>query len=304
MKNMFKYFFTILFIAVVLFTAGCNSPAPTELVQDNSSQQNPLQVEVVAKDTSDAYYGNGFDTTGVTGSITNYTNIINVSGIKVTRNSTTVKSAFAQAIFFDKAHPVHEPNGKLIGFRTITPGTVKFNNNDANKIPYHVAFNDLGRKVDSLLGYQYVLTDRLRNQFNYEYNSSVNFRYIPMHGPAVSFDIKTPEEITGQVTLYGKRANGTLQAELQWNKSDQKQIEIILGIIPKGLSEGIPLYRLTVNDNGRLNIPERLLNSIPKNKYDRIEFTFVRKYEKLYTEKDNNIYVLSQSIHSIIVDIP
>ncbi len=304
MKNMFKYFFAILSASFILFAAGCNSPAPTELVQDSPSQQNPLQVQVVAKDTGDAYYGNGFDTTGVTGSITNYTNIINVSGIKVTTKSSTIRSAFAQAIFFDKGHPVHEPNGRLIGFRTITPGIVKFNNSSANKIPYHVAFNVLGRKVDSLLGYQYVLTNRQRNQFNFEYNSSVNFRYIPMHGPAVSFDIITPEEITGQVMLSGKRANGTLKASLQWNKSNQKHIEIIMGIIPKGLSEGIPLYKLTVNDDGKLNIPAKLLNSIPKNKYDRLEFTFVRKYEKQYNEKGTDIYVLSQSIHSIILDIP
>lgn len=304
MKNLFKYFLTTLFFIIILYFTGCDSPAPTELVQDNTPGQNPVQVEVVAKDTGDAYYGNGFDTTGVTGSLTNYTNIINVSGIKVTRNSLTVSSAFGQAIFFDKTHPVHESNGRLIGFHTITPGIVKFNNRIANKIPYHLVFNNKGKNVDSLLGYQYVLGSRPGNRFNFEYNSSINFNYIPMHGSSVSFDIKTPEEIKGQVRLSGRRENGNLKAVLLWNKSDQKKIEIILGFIPIGQSQAIPLYRLTVNDNGMLNVPAKLLNAIPENKYGKIDFTFVRKYEKTYTEKGNNLYVLSQSIHSIIIDIP
>ena len=295
-----------LFSAVLLlglYLMGCDKPAPTELVQD----QDHLAIEVIAKDTGDSYYSNGFDTTGVAGSLTGYTNIINVSGTKVTKNSITVNSSFAQAIFFDKSMPVHEPGGKLIGYHTMTPGVIKFNSIHARIIPYHVVFNNRGVRIDSILGYQYALSSgpgNMFNQFKFEYNSSVSFQYIPMHGAPVSFDIQTPAEITGQVRLLGKRANGNLSATLQWNKSNQKQIEVILGVIPKGQILAIPLYKLDANDNGKLTIPAKLLNSIPPGRYDKIVITFVRKYEKQITGNGNNLYVLSQSIHSIILDIP
>ncbi len=306
MKNIFIYGIIIFITGIALFN-GCDSPAPTQLVQDNSTDQNPVQVEVIAKDTGDAYYTNGFDTSGVAGSLTGYTNFINVSGTKVTRNSITINSSFAQAIFFDKSSPVHEQGGKLIGYHTMTPGVIRFNNIRAGMIPYHVVFNSRGIRIDSILGLQYALSSgpgKVLSQFNFEYNSSVNFQYIPMHGAPVSFDIQTPQEIIGQVRLAGRRANGNLSATLLWNKSNQKQIEVILGVIPKGQLLAIPLYKMEVSDNGRLIIPAKLLNSIPPGKYDKIVFTFVRKYDKQITEKGNDLYVLSQSIHSIIIDIP
>ncbi len=312
MKKLFTFLYCSLFFAAGFMVNGCNNPAPTELVQDNSSTQNPVQVEVVTKDPSDEFYNNGFDTTGVTNPVMGYANIINVSGIKATVNNNTISTSFAQAIFYNKNYPIKEPNGRLIGYLTLTPGKIKFNNIMASIIPYKIGFNNHGRHADTLLGNMYVLSRGMMSpsgQFKFDYNSSVNFQYIPTHGNAIDYNIPTPKEITGKVVLSGRIENKTLSSELFWNKSDSNNVDIILGAITKGqnskgLNSVLPLYNIKARDTGHLIIPPKLLNEIPYGNFDKIVLTFIRKYQIHYTYNGNDLFILSQSIHSITIDIP
>ncbi len=307
MKNIIIYNFLALLIITVTMLIGCDSPAPTELVQDNNSAQNPIQVQVITKDTSDSFYNNGFDTTGVSVSDTGYSSVIYVSGTKVTYHSLTEKISFAQALFFDRNNPVRGQNGRLIGYHTLLPGEILFDDHPARLAPYRIGYYYMGNHIDTLLGSRYILSSRMfspMHQFDFYFNSIVNFQIVTASGKSISFDIPTPAEVIGKVKLTGKRQNNTLAAELDWNSTYQKHIEVILGVVPKNQKNPVPLFKIMANDSGKLIIPTKLLNSIPSNKYDKIVFTFVRILAASKFINGNNILVSSQSIHSIILDIP
>ena len=307
MKNIIIYSAIVLIITTVFMLNGCDNPAPTELVQDNGSGQNPIQVQVISKDTADGFYNNGFDTTGVSVPDTGYSTVIYLIGTKITYNSSTEKISSAQALFFNRKSPVRGLNGRIIGYHTLLPGDIEFNNYRARLVPYRVRYNFMGNFIDTLLGERYISSSSMLNpmyQFNFNYNSLVKFQMLSTFGNSIEFDIPTPAEIVGKVKLTGILKNKTLTAELDWNSNYQKQIEIILGVIKKNQKNPIPLFKFSANDNGKLIVPDKLLNAIPSTKYDRIVFSFVRKLEESKTVKGNNIYVSSQSIHSIILDIP
>lgn len=303
MKILIIYFNIILLIAVGFVLSSCNSPAPTELVQDNSPAQNQVQYQVITKDPADAFYSNGFDTTGVTSVIPNNLNVINISGTKVTENNSTRTISFAQAIFLDKTHPVMGPGGRLIGYKTFIPGMLKFNGVIADSTPYNVKFSYKGNIQDSLLGNMYITN----NHFNFDYNSLVRVQYYPgrfMHGNPIDFYVPTPTEIRGTIKISGKIANKTLSAAVNWNKINPRDsVELILGAVSLQGSS-FPLYRIRTLDIGKLNIPPKLLNEIPTNTFNKLVFTFVRRISISHKEGSSDLYVLSQSIHSIILDIP
>ncbi|MHB1686453.1 MAG: hypothetical protein ACYCVH_03640 [Ignavibacteriaceae bacterium] len=302
-----KSYIVVIISGLLLYVFGCDNPAPTELIQDISSEVNPVQVQVLTKDTSNEYYSNGFDTTGVANIYSGTSDVITVSGVKVTVHNFTTSSSLAQAIFFDKSHPVHSSNGGVMGYLTRAPGIVKFNNRTAAKIPYHLRFNDHGIHRDTVLGYQYLLSQNSFVPFNYNYGSVISFQLNQMNGMQFSFNIPTPDEITGKVKLTGNKLNGDLNAVVEWNKStlsNPGNMKIILGVMVKGTNTSYPLYQLSANDNGKLTVPPKLLNELPFNKFDRFVFTFVRQFKIYHNEQGNDLTVFSQSIHSIILNIP
>jgi len=276
-----KSYIVVIISGLLFYVYGCDNPAPTQLVQDNPVAQNPVQVQVLTKDTSNEYYSNGFDTTGVATNYSGNTDVITISGIKTTAAGITTNNYLAQAIFFDRSKPVSTPRGKMMGYSTRNVGVVRFNSQIAWIIPYHLRFNDVGVHVDTVLGGQYLLSGSL-NPFNFMYNSTVVFQLTKLMGNGrVSFDIPTPDEITGKVDLTGSKSNQTLNAVLHWNKSTltNSNIEIILGVKVKGTNISFPLYMLVTTDSGKLTVPTKLLNGIPFANYDRLVFTFVRKLE-------------------------
>jgi hypothetical protein len=292
----------ILLILFCLICAGCDKPAPTELTQD----EEEIEVEVLAKDTGDEFYS--ADSSGVIGDLTGFTNVISLSGIKITRGLATINSDIAQAIFYDKNNPVRRSDGRLLGFATRVLGKAQFNNVEARLIPYRVRFTDGVNRGDSLLGLRHFLNSGFPGQdFNYRFNSSVAFAFNFLQffgGNSISFNIPTPSEINGSVRLEGKRENGTLRGVIEWNGEHHPRFEVVLGVSVKGSETVYPLYRIRTQDDGKLIIPGNLLSQIPRDRFDKYVFSLYRKTEFYHREKGNELYILSQSIHSTIIDIP
>ena len=141
----FKTYFAF-FIGLIVIN-GCDKPAVTELTEENQQQ---LQVEVLAKDTNDEYYS--ADSSGVVDDLNGYANVVTVSGIKITKGSTTVSTAFAQTIFFDKSKPVRRRNGRLLGYYTRLLGNAQFNGVEARSVPYRIRYNESGVLQEITLG--------------------------------------------------------------------------------------------------------------------------------------------------------
>jgi len=289
--------------ALILFS--CDKPAPTQLVDDTN---NEFEVELLNEDFENQYHPSGSDTSGITQDLTGITNLISVSGIKISTDVRTSYLSIAQAMFFDKSEPIKYSNGKLLAYRTLIPGEIKFNGTEANIVPYRIRFWDMGIPRDTLIGNKYLLYNIFGgypDPFYFSYNSSISFEFAPFGpGENISFNIPTPQEIIGNVTLTGNTQNKNLIALLSWNPVGIKKITIIVGLIRENQISSIPVYRIRTRDDGELRIPGRYLNQIPLENFEKIVFTFVRSYEGYHGNGNNELLVSSQSIHSIVIEIP
>ncbi len=299
MKTIKKYFPLLI---ILLIINGCDKPAPTQLVQD----EDFLEVELISKDAEDDISA-GYDSTGFIYSPPGrFFNIITVSGIKTKYNNISFSNSYAQAIFFDRALPVKIGN-RLIGYRTRILGNVDFNNVRAKLRPFNIRFKrPNGNNSDTTLGFKHVLHSRPGNpdeDFNFEYNSTINFDFAPFIGNPVQLNISTPAEINGSAKI--ERNGNMLSGNLTWNAGNSDKFEVIIGASKRGQNDNIfPIYRLRTNDDGQLNIPPELISKIPLNRFDRLVFSLIRKNDMIINSGTNDLYILSQSIHNLIVDIP
>jgi hypothetical protein len=302
MKKLITYSF--IFSLAFLFIA-CDKPAPTELIDD--SQEELAEYEILGKDLNNEFYSNGFDTTGVSQDLNRLPNLISLSGIKVTEaNGSTDEFSFAQSIFFDRTKPVFYSDGRLLAYQTFLPGVVRLDNHIANVVPYRIRYRDNGVLMDTTLGFKYQVFSGRRgdmHQFRYRHNSMMNFR-LNFFGQEISFDIPTPREITGNVEMLGNRNSDDLRALLRWNKGNTETITIIIGARLRDRHIVMPLYKVRTMDDGRLVVPARFINQIPVQQFDKIVFTFIRRFEHTFDNTNSDLHVSSQSIHSIVVNLP
>jgi hypothetical protein len=300
-----KKILTYLLISISAFILfSCDKPAPTQLIDDTN---NELEVELLNKDL-DNPYSSGADTSGITQDLTGITNLISVSGIKITTENRTSEFSLAQAMFFDKSKPINYSDGRLLAYKTFIPGIIKFNGAEASVVPYRIRFKDMGIQKDTLVGNKYLLYNifgGFPDPFYFSYNSSVSFEFAPFGpGENISFNIPTPQEIVGSVTLSGNRRNENLDVLLHWNPIGIKKITVIVGLTRPNQISSIPVYRMRTGDDGELRIPGRYLNQLPLERFEKIVFTFVRSYEGYHGNGNDELFVSSQSIHSIVIDIP
>ena len=298
-------------IYLLIFVSGfilfsCDKPAPTQLVDDTN---NELEVELLNKNLDDQYINSGADTSGITQDLTGITNLISVSGIKITNNKNeTLKLSLAQAMFFDKSKPIRYSDGRILAYETITPGMIKFNGLEARLDSFKIRYRDLDVTKIAILGQKYVLYNLffgIPDPFFFDYESSVSFEFNPSApGSGITFNLPTPPEITGNVILSGRRVEKNLEVVLKWNPESLKRISVIIGLIRPFQKSSIPVYRMKTPDDGELRIPARYLNQLPLERFEKIVFTFVRSYEGYHTNGNNNLLASSQSIHSIVIDIP
>jgi len=294
MKSLIKYF---LFLFLIGSFLGCNNPQPTALIEDD----DPIEIEVLTKNPAEPT-SFGIDSTGLNDHPARFTNVITVAGIKQTIRGISFKSSFAQAAFFDKTKPVFGLNGKLIGYSTLTPGNVFFSNQKAERRQFRIRY---GVNKDTSLGLRYVLHRRgiLGDPFNFDFNSNINFRFVPDISSAVSFDIATPPEIFLNYRLAGSKSNKNLNLLLEWNAGNVKNFEILISIIDDPRNIVFPLYKIKTADDGKFAMPKKLLEELAA-RFDKLEFTLTRKFEKQQGTGIAELIVVSQSINSISVDIP
>jgi hypothetical protein len=296
-----KKYFLYISIIITAYFYGCDKPGPTELIDDET-----FDVEILGKDLDNEYYSNGYDTSGVTENVNQYGSIISVSGLKITNNNSTTYFSSAQTYLFDKTKPFYSPNNILLGYKTITPAVIRFDNVIARLTEYRIRYQQNGILIDTVLGNKYELYNRhgrfLWDPFTFNYSSQVNFSYNPiLFGASVSFDIATPPEVTGSVGFIVENT-GKIKADLNWNGESVNKFYVIIGGVKVSNQQIFPILKIKTKDDGSLTIPSNLLKSIPVNRFNKLAITFVRRYDKLVTINDNDVYVTSQSIHTVIVD--
>ena len=301
MKKLLTY---LIISASVFILVSCDKPAPTQLIDDTTDE---FEVELLNKDLDNPSFS-GTDTSGITQDLTGVTNLISVSGIKITTEKGISIFSLAQAMFFDKSKPIKYSDGRLLAYKTIIPGTIKFNGTEAHIVPYRIRYREGGMPKDTLVGGKYLLYNisyGTPDPFYFEYSSNVSFEFDPiLPGENISFNIPTPKEINGSIILEGSKSERNLRALLRWNAMQEKKVAIIIGFIRPGQKFSIPVYKFKTRDDGEVKIPGRLLNELPLDNFEKIVVTFVRSYEGYHDNGANDLLVSSQSIHSIVIDIP
>ena len=301
MKKLLTY---LIISASVFILVSCDKPAPTQLIDDTTDE---FEVELLNKDLDNPSFS-GTDTSGITQDLTGVTNLISVSGIKITNENRTNEFSLAQAMFFDKSKPIKYSDGRLLAYKTIIPGTIKFNGTEAHVVPYRIRYREGGIPKDTLVGNKYLLYNifgGFPDPFYFNYNSNVSFEFDPfLPGENISFSIATPHEINGIVSLTGSKTSRNLEATLNWNGRGEKRVFVIIGLIRPGQLQSIPVYKMKTPDDGELKIPGRYLNQLPLDRFEKIVFTFIRSFEGYRENGNNDLLVSSQSIHSIVIDIP
>jgi hypothetical protein len=300
MKNLLTYL--ILFLAGIVFWS-CDNPAPTELIDDTSE----LEIEILNKDINNQYYNSGVDTSGMNQDIRGLINIISVSGIKITHNNKTDNFSLAQGIFFDRTQPIYYSDGtSLLAYKTVTPGLMSFDNHLARIVPFRLRYRDQGTAQDTVIGNKYVLWrgEGGFDPFFFRYNSSVNVLFDPIIIDPLSFNIPTPFEINGNVFIRGNRRDKNLEAILEWNGLGSGKITLIIGLKRQNSFYSVPVYKIRTRDDGEVIVPKRFFSELPLQNFHKLVITFIRSYEGLHETETNKLLVSSQSIHSVVIDIP
>lgn len=307
MLRKMKIYFTYILLSALFIITGCDKFAPTELVGNGEDSDN-YEIEVIGSDLDNEFFSSGYDTSGVTTELRLHGSVISVSGIKLTHNGSTQQISSAQAFFADTSKPVFSVSGKFIGYNTITPGIVRFNSETARQVNFRLRFRDHGSLTDTILGKKYELFNSNRRFFDddfvYPFNSNVQFSFIPFLSQPVELNIPTPKEVTGYVRLNYSTGKQHGFAELKWSADFKDNFFVIVGGVHSSGQMVFPIFRIRTADDGSLYLPASLFKNIPKSRFNKLSFSFIRRHENSVQIDQYRMHINSQSIHTIFVDFP
>ena len=303
MKKHFQHIILFLFAA---FFFGCGKPGPTELVDDRPSEETPLQYEVLAKNPDDALYKNGYDSTGLLMPPPPSDVFLFISKNILSEKYLSLNYDNAQVFFFDKGKPIMLPNGKQYGCQTKKVIPPRINAILTKEVDNLIRTGPLTAQHDTVIGPKYVLrrVGLLGDSLSLHYNSSVKFEYREkMMGSPIELNLSLPEQILGNVSV-SKNGKGENILLLTWNKASKDSVEIIVGGILKNERAATAFYKFHVKDNGQVKIPRGIMSAIPRDRFDRLVFSFVRKAVSRQMKSSLEFFTVIQNTHSIIIDYP
>ncbi|GAB6281303.1 MAG: hypothetical protein STSR0008_00420 [Ignavibacterium sp.] len=297
----------ILYISL-LFLLSCENPVPVDLVNSSQQSEDDLEIEVLSTNPDDETNSSDVDTTGYNNSTFDYQGEIFLSKNIINYQSTTTESNFAQTILFDKSNPIRNWNNRIIGYRSRNLLNIRFNNLSAREVPYIIKMNIDGKIVDSVVGKKYILFHKSNfiysDSIDFDFGSLVNVELIHSLGRRFSRDLLMPEKILGNIKI-NTLTNTEYKTVLEWNGLNKDKIQIIIGAYTKTIIPIlIPLYRLKTKDDGNLILPKNIIESIPKDKFGRLAFIFIRQNNELINFNGEQIFSRTQSTNTHIINIP
>ncbi|MDP3150010.1 MAG: hypothetical protein Q8N83_12875 [Ignavibacteria bacterium] len=303
MQKHFQYIILFLFAA---FFFGCGKPGPTELVDDRPSEEALLQYEVLAKNPEDALYKSGYDSTGLVLPPPSTDVFLFVSRNVVSEKSLSLSYNIAEVFFFDRRDPFILPGGRGYGYHTKRVIPPLINSIYTREVANNIIYGPHASMKDSVIGSKYVLSKRglFGDSLTLDYNSPVKFEYREkMMGPKIEFSIGMPEQIIGNVNV-SQTAKGEKILLLSWNKATKDSVEIIVGGKLKNEKAATAFFKFHVKDNGQAKIPSGLISAIPRDRFDRLVFTFVRNAVSRRSVSSLEFFTVIQNTNSIIIDYP
>lgn len=304
--SMKKYFQHSILLLFTVYFFGCGKPGPTEVVNDIPNDQEPLQIEVLAKNPEDAIYKNGYDSTGLLNPPPSTDVFLFISKNIVSQQSLSINYDIAQVFFFDKDKPFMLPNGKRFGFHLKKVIPPKINSIQTKEVNHRINYGMGSFVKDTVLGPKYMLSRMgvFGDSLFLDYSTPVKFEFRKgMMSPTIESTVEMPEQIIGKVSVT-QNGKGEKILLLEWNKGTKDSVEIIIGGKLKNEKAATAFFKLRVKDNGHVKIPPQLIRAIPKDRFDRLVFSFVRNAVSIRVEQSLDFFTVIQNTHSIIIDYP
>lgn len=298
-------------IFLLIAIVACDEPTPIQI----SNTDEEFELSIINNDPS-SYVITGYDSTGLIEETPLGVSVISISGIKNTIGRTTLYKGYGQAVFFDTTQPILNLSERLIGYRTIKYGSVKFNDIIARILPYYLTFREQSIIKDTLAGVKHIVTYQSAinpENHDFPYGTNIKLEISDDLGNSNFLNFKLPEEIVGTVGIIDNDLKNDKKIYLSWNSlnstiTDGAEViseEIILGGITEVRNELIPLFRVKGINSNSLEIRKSLVSDvIESGRFSHLVFTFMRKIRKSSSvNRIGEIYFASQSIHNIWIKI-
>jgi len=303
MEVMKRYSF-ILLVFISLNYFGCNSPEPTPLSAD-SVENNLMEIEVLSQNPNESEILTGYDSTGYTPNIPNNNSFIFLSKNIINEGSLSFEHEYSTSVFFIKDSSIFSSSGKFLGHKTFDVGMVRINNVTAHKLPFVYRYRENGLLKDTVAGYQFVLNRRKGRPFqdplNFEFNSNASIE-IRRFGNVFNSEILMPIQTTGAASYETIRDKKNLK--LSWTSIQDGSIDIVIGGYTISTQTPIPFYRIKVLDTGVVRIPPELIASIPKDRFNKLLISFIRRNVNPQAIDSFRFNIIAQSMYTLVLEMP
>ncbi len=282
-------------IGIFLIFSGCQKSGPIELA-DEQGDSRFIEIIATGNVADSLFASSGVDTSGLLN--TRYFGKMYFSHVYYSLQSRSDSFMQAEAIFLDKTKPV-EWNGHIIGYASFDIGTLMLENDTIPRLQRKLRLGSLG---DSAVGYQYRLRKQYSaepgNQFRWSGFGNVGigpFNTIVPSAPEMRvLDINPPFVPTDAPLSFRWRCTNEYVHLFINREGEQPQ------------RAWVPVLHLRIrNMNGEVQIPAKVLEMLPMNKYQRFLFTFTSERRSITTISgySDDVLIHSASIHNVLLNV-
>lgn len=285
-------------LAAVLL-AGCNDPAPVELVPPPDTGGFEI-VAIAAVDTSND--SPQVDSTGVLPSDrARFAGYFGVTRIVLDNGGTVRTAATSRALLENRARPIRLL-GHLWGFHGMNVGTLTLNGTDMVRIPHRVRIRRQLLDTVVTAGVEYLQDVSASHGPGLPYTWAAT---APDSLAPFEFTTTTPENITVQSPAGGSVVSRLRDLQLRWTGRGSLTI-VISGYLP-GSRHTIPLFRLKPRVNsGSLMIPRKIMSLLPVDRFRAFAFSFIlenRSESQTIGGYDGLILIQAASVYTSFVEV-
>ncbi len=254
--------------AAALLVSGCREPGPVELVDDTQAGRievvTPPPAPMPGMELGDA------DSSGIVPlPPAKFFGHFLLAGARYDGTLSSFEVSLSRAILFDRSSPVELSAGRT-SFRTLDAGIVALN----GSLMLKVGKNARAHGMDTLLGPQYVLFNRLPGGFRYEGGASYIWAGTG-NGAILPFTagIDAPEKIVVRNLSPTTPVSFEDPLDLRWSGGGAT-VDLVIGVPVDQRVDTRPILHLRLGPNrGGARIPQRILALLPRD-LNRFIFTF------------------------------
>jgi hypothetical protein len=291
-----KHATTFLSLFLLAF-AGCNEPAPVELLPP------PGEVEITAIGAADTnYVAASVDSSAVLpADNVRFAAFLTVNRLTFDAGTDVRSGAYSRVLFEDRLRPVRIL-ARRYGYQGVDLGTVTLNTQPMLRIPHRVRVRRPVIDTVVVAGVEYLLD----LSATYQAGQTIAWSApAPDSVNAFSFSITTPADITVQQPRGGSIVRSDRDLPLLWTGGGPVTI-VVSGFDP-ATRRTRPLFVLrTRANNGSLVLPARVMRLLSRDRFRFYTFSFIlanRDEQRVVGGFPGAVLVQAAAVYTTLVEI-